>query len=601
MKLFSKRTLVFGVLLLGLTVVALIAEILSHPSAADQLLTHLRYLASDELRGRGNGQPELDEAARYIARHFEAHGLLPAGEKGSYFQEFEVTTARDLGPQTEVTIETKGRRIELEPTRDYVPLTFGKGESLHGSLVFAGFGISAPELNYDDYQNIDVRGKIALILEHEPQEIREDSPFAGDELSPYSTVLYKIGNARDRGAVAVFLMPDAFNHSPASPVQSAGAGEMEEIGIPALRLGKKWGEFLLRQSGREMSEVSVWVNRHLTPYSFQLESTASVTLDPVRVKKRLKNVLAWIPGRSQQTIIVGAHYDHLGLGGKGSLAYDLIGEVHNGADDNASGTAGLLCLASLFSTTSPRENLFFIAFSGEEIGLLGSGYYTANPTTPLDDVVAMINLDMIGRSEGSVTIGGAGTAKEFKEILDELQKTTSLELRYLESSSGYSDHLSFALRKVPVLLFFSGLHSDYHRPSDDWERIDIAGTAQILGVVQGVINRLMLLERPPQYRDVEGQAQLFESGRRFGTRFGSVPDLSWELEGVRFAQIVSHSPADKAGLKAEDVILGFDGKQVGNLYDFTSILKSKFPGDESEVLFLRKGQLLRTTIQLDTR
>ena len=590
---------------LGSTIVLLLSVLALaqlQPSTKDKLMEHLRYLASDELQGRGNGSPELEQAAHYIAELFREYGLLPAGNQQTYFQELDVGMGRSLGPENQVILETGTEQIQLQVQRDYVPLTSGPDAVVQGPLVFAGFGISAPELEYDDYRDLDVGGKIVLIFEHEPQEQAEESRFEGRELTPHATVLHKVMNARKRGAVGVILLSDGFNHPPGQKPRSRRP-RVESIGIPSIRLTPEWSERLLEKGGRNSVEIAEEINSHLTPVSFDLGVTATVSLDVVKVQHTVRNVLGFLPGQTDKTIIIGAHYDHLGLGTKGSLAPELIDQIHNGADDNASGTAALLQLAQDFSRGSPlQQGLLFIAFAGEELGLLGSRYYTEHATMPLENTVAMINMDMIGRSQGNLLLGGVDTAAEFRGILDEVQKTSPLQFSYSGSSRGSSDHLSFSSKKIPVLFFFSGLHSDYHRPSDDWERINVQTIQQVLEVVRSTVHRLLELNQAFQYVEVDhGPDRVRGRGGRRRTWFGSLPDTEWRLGGVRFEQILGETPASRAGLKNGDVLVSFDDQTMRSLREFIRALETKNPGDEVDVAVLRDGELIETTVILESR
>ena len=580
-----------------------VAPSLAQAKTTETFVEYLRYLASDEMKGRGNGTPELEEAARYIAELFRDFGLVPAGEEQTYFQEFELGLGRAFGPNNQVTFETGTEQIRLQVQKDYFPLTSGPDAVIQGPLVFAGFGISAPELNYDNYKDLDVEGKIVLVFEHEPQEQVEDSLFAGKELTPYATVLHKIVNAKERGAAGVILLSDSFNHPQAQEQQPGRAVEVQDMGIPSLRLTREWSERLLQQSGRDSVEIADRINSSLTPFTFALGFPAVVSLDIVRVRRTVRNVLGLIPGETDSVIVLGAHYDHLGLGTIGSLAPEARGQVHNGADDNASGTAGLLQLAQdLGGSSSLKQGVLFIAFAGEELGLLGSRYYTENPTIPLEKTTAMINLDMIGRSEGDLSIIGVRTRTEFSRILNEVQRTSPLQFSYSTDMRGSSDHMSFSGRNIPVLFFFSGLHGDYHRPSDDWERINVETTGQVLDVVRGTLDRLQELNQPLAFVEVPRRSNRTRGGRRQRRPwFGSLPDTSWSLGGVRFEQILSETPAAEAGLKDGDVLVLFDGQTIDNLRQFLAALEARSPGDEVQIAVFRKGELIRTTVRLATR
>ena len=570
------------------------------PDNSSHLLRHLRYLASDQLKGRGNDTPEIHQAAEYIAAEFEECGLLPGGDEKTYFQKFEVTTGQRLRSQGSLTIETRSGTTKLEMGRDCVPLSYGSNAQVQGPLVFAGFGITAPELHYDDYREVDVRGKVVLILEHEPQENSETSLFAGRQLTPHASVRSKVINAKKHGAAAVVLLPDAYNHAHERPIIRNQDLSIQKLGIPGFWVGMELGDLLLGESGRNPEVIRRSIHRHLTPYSFDFDgATATIVLDVVKVRRILENVVGYVRGETEEVIVIGAHYDHLGLGDQSSLAPSRIGQVHNGADDNASGTAGLLQLARSLAGSNPRRGLVFIAFAGEELGLRGSRYYTEYPTFPLGRTVTMINLDMIGRSRGEVLIGGVGTAVEFQGILDQLQEGAPLEFQYAQTPQGSSDHLSFSLEKIPVLFFFSGLHRDYHTPSDDWEKIDLERTGQILEVVEQLISQLDGLESSPQFVDLISRPSSAKvPTHTYGPRLGVIPDRSWVSGGVRFEEVVDATPAARSGLEAGDILLQFGGKKMGNLHDLTSALATKNQGDEVEVVVLRGGRRLQIMVKL---
>ncbi|MDP7655151.1 MAG: M28 family peptidase, partial [Roseibacillus sp.] len=511
--------------------------------------------------------------------------------------EFELTLGQGLGSGNHLVFQFRKGPVQLKPGEDYIPLTTGPENRVEGPLVFVGFGITAPELEYDDYGDLDVEGKIVVVFEHEPQERIEGSRFAGNELTPYASALYKIMNARSRGAAGVILLPDDFNHPDGiSPLREGT--QVSHTGIHAVRLSQEWGQRLLSENRRNPDEIVEGIN-DLTSQSFPLDYDGVLELDVIKVRCTVRNVLGLIPGETRETIILGAHYDHLGLGSTSSLAPELRGQIHNGADDNASGTAGLLQLAEEFSDSSPRRGLLFIAFAGEELGLLGSRYYSEHPTLPLEDTMAMLNMDMIGRSDGDILIGGVGTAPRFKPLLDELQKTSSLEFSYSDSSRGSSDHISFAAKRVPVLFFFTGLHPDYHRPSDDWERINVEAIREIIDVVHQTVDRLETFEEPLEFVEVRRRPSRGRGARqRSRPRFGAMMDVAWALEGVRFERIVPDSPASRAGLEDGDVLLAFEGHPIQGLQDFTTALAHKVPGDEVDVTVLREAELIRTSVLL---
>jgi len=307
-------------------------------------------------------------------------------------------------------------------------------------------------------------------------------------------------------------------------------------------------------------------------------------------------------------VILGAHYDHLGHGGRSSLSPSLIGQIHNGADDNASGTAGLIEIAAALAhdATPRRRSYIFIAFAGEELGLRGSGYWAAHPGRDLSKAVAMLNMDMIGRVRNDqVILSGVGTSPVFADLVKVSAAENGLEVKSTQSGYGASDHTSFYTRNIPVLFFFSGLHADYHRPSDDWERINAGGAAKVLGMVYTIARRLNAMDARPQFTKVNEPVPAGGSGRSggpgYGAYFGSVPDMTAEVKGVRFSDVRPNSPAAKAGLRGADVMIRFAGKDVASLEDFSYILRTHKPGDTIEVVVLRDGQPLTVQVTLEVR
>jgi membrane-associated protease RseP (regulator of RpoE activity) len=303
-------------------------------------------------------------------------------------------------------------------------------------------------------------------------------------------------------------------------------------------------------------------------------------------------------------VIVGAHYDHLGLGDRSSLAPSQIGEIHHGADDNASGTAGILELARLAvnNRQSLKRSILFMAFAGEELGLLGSAHFTGSPTVPLDKVQGMINLDMVGRLQNNrVFVGGVGTSPNFKTWVEDFNESVDLTLDYSDSGYGSSDHMSFNIKRIPVLFFFSGLHADYHKPSDTHEKINAEGALKVLSLTYLMMDRMANDGGRIEYTEVQEPRPVGSGGGGYGPYFGSIPDFRDDLKGVLFADVRPNSPASKAGFKTGDLMIAFDGKAVENLYDFTFALRSKKPGDVVVVVVKRGDQEIKADVTLEAR
>jgi aminopeptidase YwaD len=579
----------------------------------DSYLQHVKYLASDELKGRGNGTPELERAAEYIAQQFQTAGLQPAGDNGTFFQSFQLTTGSRLGPNNRLTVFAGHQSFEAALRQDFVPIGIGDKTNIRGDVVFAGYGISAAEYNYDDYKNLDVTGKIVLVLAHEPRENDATSAFNGVEPTLYGHDNTKAINAKFRGARALLIVQDPANHTTeAAELPDSGGSQGNDLGICVLRVSPGLARRLLEGDQKNLLDLQTSIDRDLAPQSFVLTgASVSLEVDVFRVRSEVRNVVGLLPGLdpglADETIVLGAHYDHLGLGGRDSMAPKLVGQIHNGADDNASGSAGVVELARAFSRdhSARKRSYLFIAFAGEELGLHGSAFWTQHPTRPLEKVVAMLNLDMIGRSRGNhITLGGIGTSPRFPDLVKESATESGIDVKTSQSGYGSSDHTSFYVKDIPVLFFFSGLHTDYHRPTDDWEKINASGAIKILEMIYEIAARINTDQLRPQFTKVDepmtsGSASGGAGG--YGSYFGSIPDMTDEIQGVRFADIRSNSPAAKAGLKANDTLVRFAGKEIKNLQDFTYMLRTHKPGELVEVTVMRDGKPLTVEVRLEVR
>ncbi len=319
------------------------------------------------------------------------------------------------------------------------------------------------------------------------------------------------------------------------------------------------------------------------------------------------NVIGVLPGSDAalagQAVAIGAHFDHLGRGPFGSLSPERAGEIHNGADDNASGVAALVLVAHrLAAGTRPRRTVVFVAFTGEELGLLGSSFYVRHPAVPLDSTVAMLNMDMVGRlGHDQLIVYGLGTSPQWSDLVADADRSAGLELAYQQAGFGPSDHTSFYGRGVPVLHFFTNLHADYHRPSDDWQKIDFPGITRVAGLVAGIAARVA--DRPERLAVIEGVGARPEAGEGegYGAYLGTVPDFTFTERGVRLGGVTGGSPADRAGLRSGDVMIGFSGRDIEDLYGLTAALRSHAPGDTVAITVLRDGTEVRVTAVLGDR
>jgi hypothetical protein len=575
------------------------------PIASQDYQADVNYLASPALKGRYTGSPELETAAAYIANRFKSFGLKPADGK-NYEQPFTVTISAHLGPDNRLKADDGGKQSDLVSGRDYIPFSFSASGKLSGGVVFAGYGITASDLHYDDYAGLDVRDKFVLILRHVPREFDKKSPFDNS----YSALALKASNAKQHGARGVILVNDVAAH-PTESDKLRDFGRTEgptDSGVAFVQVKEDLADAWLKAEGRDLREIETAIDKDLRPQSFALTKLKiDLDADIRHDSKTVHNVAAYWPGETNEYVVIGAHYDHLGLGDENSLAPSQIGTIHPGADDNASGTAGVMELARWFSQ-EPRQKrgILFLTFAGEEEGLLGSEYYVNHPILPLKDAVAMINMDMIGRiREGKVYVNGTGTGSTLAKLVEDLPAPQGLHFDLSEKLGyGGSDHMSFTLKQVPVLFFFSGLHGDYHKPSDTPDKINGPDAVKLLGYVAQVAMKLEDESGRPKFvRLSEPQTSTTgaSGGSGYGPNFGSIPDFDEPPKGVRFADVRDGTPAAKAGLKAGDILIEFDGKEIGNLYDFTYALRAHKPGDLVMVKVLRGQQTIEAKVLLTER
>ena len=476
---------------------------------ADRLLDHIKFLASDDLKGRAAGSPELERAADYIAQQFRAIGLRPGGDDGTWFQPFELIAGVNVGTGNSLVISDKGRSVKFSIGSTYYPLSAIPNDSTnrpsdqedHVPLVFAGYGLAAPERNYDDYAGINVNGKAVLIFSHEPQENDANSPLNGNRPMPQTTLYQKAAVAHGLGARVLIVVGD--------PTHAMDQGlyhtfhevpDLDEAGMPVLRVRRAEMQPLLDAWG--LDALARQIDLDLRPRSRVLkDATIDYMEFLARDRKTVRNVVGVLPGsdpaKAREAIVIGAHYDHVGLGGRLSMTPERAGEIHNGADDNASGTASVIEVARAAMAERARfpRTLIFVTFAGEERGLLGSMHYVASPPVSMGETMAMLNLDMVGRSHGSVDVSGLDNATIKGDLMGAAQATGSIDIKQEGPGAGRSDDSSFLAARVPAVNFFTGFHPDYHRPTDDWQKIDKAGTARVAALALEFAARLAADDR----------------------------------------------------------------------------------------------------------
>ncbi len=600
------------------------AEHIPTPAEA-RLKADVSFLADDAREGRSPGSKGIEAAADYIAKAFEQAGLKTAPGANGYFQTFTLGGIPTLGKPLDLAFDgPTDKRIEADKA-DFSPLAIGVSGTFEGiPIVFAGYGITARDesrkLDYDDYAGIDVKGKAVLILRREPQSNKDDSPFDGKNNSNFATFRHKATNAFQHGAAAVLLVNDmgSLKDDKDTLLKLHEAGQDVNSALPFVMIKRSLADKLLADAGLPSLEtVEKDIDADLKPRSKELADwklKAHVTIDRMAIET--KNVVGVLEGEgplADETIVIGAHYDHLGRGGlfSGSLAL-LSSDIHNGADDNASGTAMVLEMARRLARRPdplPRR-VVFIAFSGEERGLLGSRHYVEHPLYPLKNTVMMVNFDMVGRlnDKGELSMIGTGTVAGIDLIVEALGPSAGLKIKKIAGLSdgfGGSDHQSFYGKDIPVLFAFTGVHRDYHRPSDDSERINFGGMARIADYLEllllDVVRRperpvLVHLAAPPR----RGGGDPARNG--LSVYLGTMPDYGDESKkGMKLAGVREGSPAEKGGLKAGDVITGFGGKPVATIYDYMESMGRYKPGDSVEIVVQREGKEQKLQVTLGSR
>ena len=562
------------------------------PPPAEWLLDHVKALSAPAMDGRASGTPGAERAAEHIARAFRDAGLRPGGDAGRFLQSFDVPTGIRLGATNVFEIVAPGRAVGVLG-RDFVPAGVSSDGDVTGDVVFAGYGITAPELGYDDYAGGDVRGRIVLVLAGEPRGADPASPFRRPEAYHYSERAHKIINARERGARAVLLVAHPARPEPLRPP----SGRTPAWGVLAADVAPAIGDALVAPAGGTLRQRADDIDRALAPRSQALAGVrARLVVSLVRDRGTTANVVGVLPGtderRRDEAIVIGAHYDHLGRGGEGSLAPDDAGAIHHGADDNASGTAAMLALAKMFAESGAERTLVFVAFAGEEMGLLGSTHYVRHPVVPIDRTVFMLNLDMVGRlRNGTLYVGGADSGAGLRAIAGDAVRGLGLTLALRGDPYGRSDHTAFYAANRPVLFLFTGAHEDYHRPSDTWDKVNAGGLVTVTRFASRVIDVLARTATPPAYARIETPAAEPPRGS-YGPFFGVIPDFgeTGAASGVKVSGVRGGSPAEKAGVRAGDVIVGFGGRPVKTLDDFTFVLRAHRPGDRVQVVLRRDDQ-----------
>ncbi len=583
-----------------------------------RLRRDITFLASAECEGRGVHTQGINQAADYIVEEFKKAGLKPgvAQPNPGYFQPFTITGEARQGQTNTLSLRGPlGQQIELRLGTDFQPLNLsGKGK-VSAPVVFVGYGVSAEDLNYDDYRGADVAGKVVIVLRKTPRPDNALVPFGGGQSAFHASLETKLVKADLQKAAAVLFVNDAVTAGESDPLvdfKYAAGGSPAQM--PTLHVRRRFLEAMTQASlGRTLGEIEQDINRTLQPRSATLAGwTADLDVGVERPAIPVKNVVGVLEGSGRlahETVVVGAHYDHLGFGSSGtSLARDRKPAIHHGADDNASGTTALLELARRYGqrpAEGDRRRLVFIAFSAEEIGLIGSIYYCKNPPFPLESTVGMVNLDMVGRlrpddktGRDKLYVEGSGSAKHFDELLDQFARKHAFDLVKKASGNGPSDHASFYAKNVPVIFYWTGYHADYHKPTDTADKINIAGMRKIVDLSADTITHLAAAPTRPEYVFIAPPKA--QGGMRAGgPRLGIVPSYSDEADGVVLDGVSEGGPAAKGGLKAGDRIVSLAGQPVRNINSYMVLMGGRKKGETIDVVVVRAKEKVTVKVTLE--
>ena len=564
----------------------------------EDLKEDIFFLASDSLKGRYPGTPEDLVAAEYIRKRFRDAGLDLIGEEG--MQHFKVVTK--VQPGNTNYLNVNGTEFKLE--EDFIPMAYSMDDEVQADVVFTGYGfdIDTDSIRWNDYESVDVTGKWALFMEGDPEAAENESIY-----SDWADTRGKVLTARDKEAAGVLVVTGSKLQE-----QDALPGvyfdkTRSDAGIPVIHLTREVAHEILKPSGKTLDTLESALAEYREPVSFRIPVTVHAVTDMEHTEVTTYNVFGYLEGSDpllkEQAVVVGAHYDHLGVGGpgSGSRAIDTTA-IHYGADDNASGVAGMLELAEYFSALEnrPSRSLLFVAFGAEEMGLIGSEYFVEHSPLPLDSLYAMINFDMIGRldeEKRSIMVGGAGTSAESEEILRSVEPP-SLNIGYSPEGYGPSDHAAFYGRNIPVFFISTGAHTDYHTPYDRPALINYEGQVDVLHYAIGLIGALA--ERGGFLTFTEaGPKERARRGYRFKVTLGIMPDFTGsEQEGLGVGGVRKDGPADRGGMLKGDVITALDGKPVKNIYDYMNRLKKLEAGQRIAVDVIRDGKKEVLIIQL---
>jgi Tol biopolymer transport system component len=591
---------------------------LSSGISTNDLHAHVAYLASDELEGRLTGTKGAQLAADYVAKQLQAAGVKPLGDKGTFFHNFEFTAGvQTVTNENKLVLHKSGetlRELKFDVEKDFRPLSFTANGEISGEVVFVGYGLTVPGKlgeSYDSYGGtLNVSNKIVVAFRYVPEGVDQKRRA---ELNRYAGLRYKALVARTHGAKALLIVTGPNSPNPGELAPMTYDSSLAGSGIVAASISGKLAEAMLAGSGKTWKQLQDALDQedpHGADVRFTLPSlTVNIATKVNHLKKMDRNVVGVIPPTSgNEYVMLGAHYDHLGRGETGGFGIKgEEGQIHNGADDNASGVSAILELAANLAderTKNPAaftRGVVFAFWSGEEMGLIGSSKYADNPTVALSNVVAYLNFDMVGRvRENKLTLQGIGSSGAWRGLIEKANVVGGFSLSLQEDPYLPTDTTAFYPKNIPVLAFFTGSHEQYHRPADDTDTLNYEGMERVAKMARRIVLDLAKEGARPDYVKVQKSDK---GGARDGLRayLGTIPDYATEVQGVKLSGARGGSPADKAGIKNGDVIVEFAGQKIANIYDYTYALDSVKIGVPVKVIILREGKRVEMSITPEAR
>lgn len=561
---------------------------------------HVNYLASEQLKGRKAGTDGDSLAAMYIRQQFEEIGLSRFTPSG--FQYYKLVT--DVNAVKGNTLTVDGNEYIHE--KDFQPFSFSSSEELSAPVTFAGFGIvgKSDSLNWDDFAGLNLKGRWVMVLRGDPEPDNNSSGFI-----PLSSDRAKALMAKDKGAAGLLLVSPSSIERADRPIDIAFDKSVSESGIPVISITRKVAAAILRSSVSAIDSLEKTMIETRKPVQLITQSIVSAKTIIERSQSVSRNIVFYLEGNDpdlkKEYIVIGAHYDHLGMGGSGSGSrVPDTNAVHGGADDNASGVASLIEIARHFShkINRPSRSIIFASFGAEEMGLIGSRHFIDKSPVDLAMIKAMINLDMVGRLKdpATVSISGTGTWSVADSVLNELEKERPFSIRRTRDGYGPSDHAAFYTAGIPVSYLTTGAHSDYHTPSDSPEKLNYQGLESVTSFTVDLARALANLPVAPIFAEAGSKKEPGHYSRNLKVTLGIMPDVSgaetsggMKVEGTR-----KEGPAARAGMQKGDVITAINGMKVGNIYDYMSRLATIKPGEVVNVEILRNNHTEILIIQL---